>query len=101
MIKNSTVIIAASLILIGIITNGLIDNIFERKNLKDKIEAELHIKKLEVNEKILSIEPKILNSNGTEIVYLPDVSFQDGYLNADYALYRYENHTLIRIPTHN
>ena len=86
MIKNSTVIIAASLILIGIITNGLIDNIFERKNLKDKIEAELHIKKLEVNEKILSIEPKILNSNGTEIVYLPDVSFLADFAISDSVL---------------
>lgn len=47
LMKNSTVIIAACIILIGIILNGLIDCVFDCKNLKDRIASELVIKKLQ------------------------------------------------------
>lgn len=101
MIKNSTVIIAACLILAGIISYGLIDNIFERINLKDKNAADLEIKKLEINEKLLNVMPEIFNTKELEMIYLPEISFNDGYMNVKYFLYKYENQTLVKIPIRN
>ena len=101
MIKNSTVIIAACLILIGIISNGLIDNIFERINLKDKNATELEIKKLEINERLLNVKPEIINTKELEMVYIPEIDFNNGYINVKSVLYKYENQILVKIPIHN
>jgi hypothetical protein len=101
MIKNSTVIIAAGIILIGIISHGLIDNIFERQNLKDKNTTELEFKKLEINEKLLGVKPIILSTKEFEIIYLPAIRFNNGYIDIDYGLFKYENQKLVKIPFQN
>ncbi len=101
MIKNSTVIIGACLILIGIISNGVIDNVFERKNIEDKHKVDLDIEKLKVNESLLNLKPRVLKTTESEIIYIPEVSFTNGHMDIDYGLYKYENKVLIKIPIHN
>jgi hypothetical protein len=101
MIKNSTVIIGACLILIGIISYGVIDNVFERKNMEDKNKVDLEIEKLKVNESLLNLEPRVLKTTDSEIIYIPGVSFKNGYMDIEYCFYRYENEILIKIPIHN
>ena len=101
MIKNSTVIIGACLILIGIISNGVIDNVFERKNMEEKNKVDLEIEKLKVNESLLNLEPRVLKTTESEIIYIPEVSFTNGFMDIDYGFYRYENEILIKIPIHN
>jgi len=98
MIKNSTIIITAILVFLGIIINGVIDNIFERKNLKDINTAKNEIKKLEINEKLLNFKPISFQVEGAELIYLPKISFKNGHMDIDYSFYKYEEQSLIKIP---
>ncbi|WP_340111358.1 hypothetical protein [Maribellus mangrovi] len=101
MIKNSTIVIVASLLLIGLISIRLIDNIFERKNLIDKNTVDKEIKRMEINEKLLTVEPKLFQFNESEFIYLPEIAFKNDNLDIDYVLYKYENQILVKIPIHN
>jgi len=97
MIKNSTILIAACLIMAGIIANGIISNIFERANLQEQHLAEQEIKRLEINEKLLETEPKVLQMDDTDLLLIPEVNFRNNNINIDYTFYRHENQNLVKI----
>lgn len=100
MIKNSTIIIAACLIMVGIISNSVIENVAARKSIKDKILIEKEIKSLKLNEQLLKTKPLMFQVNGSELIYLPEISFQRDNMNIDYSFYKYENDALVKIPFH-
>lgn len=100
MIKNSTIVIAASIVMMGVVVNGIIDNVFERKNLEDKNKIEIELKKLEVNKSLLSIEPRLFKTDELNMMYLPKVNFKNGFVNIEYVLYRNINGVLVEIPIH-
>ncbi|MGY5355589.1 hypothetical protein [Wenyingzhuangia sp. IMCC45467] len=93
MIKNSTVVLSASIIMMGIIVNGIINNIYERKNVIDD-------KRYEVHQQILKVKPQLMKTEDLDVFYIPQVNFKNDVVNVRYQFYKLENNVLQKIPIH-
>jgi hypothetical protein len=90
MIKNSTVILVTVLIIIGIVSHKLLDELFRQKAHKE-------IESLEIKVKSLELEPKVLNLKNEDLIYIPSYTFTDNNLEMNYELFRFNGETLVKL----
>jgi len=89
--------------MIGLLGHALIEKTMrpvhaQNTSCKSVEERNLDIKRLELNEQMLKVSPRVYQIEGKELIYLPEISFKGDLLDIDYVFYAYQGGKLIKVP---